>query len=199
DVDQEADARDDEHHDRGDRVEPERDVGVERADRDPAVDGVVQDRRFAVESVEPRDGEQRHDECAADRSGPDDGGRAGRALADRRVPEEPEGGQQHDPAQERFGGHHRSVVTSSAFTVARVRKSWRMMASPTAASAAATAITKKTITWPSTVSCARANVTNVRFTAFSMSSIDMKTTIRLRRTRTPTTPSAESTADSTRY
>src|SRR4051812_776093 len=68
-----------------------------------------------------------------------------------------------------------------------------MMARPTAASAAATAITKKTKTCPPTPRfCASA--TNVRFTALSMSSTHMKITIALRRNSTPATPSANRTA-----
>src|SRR6266487_1405355 len=69
-----------------------------------------------------------------------------------------------------------------------------MMASPTAASAAATAITKKTNTCPPTPRrCARA--TNVRFTALSISSTHMKITIALRRSSTPATPSVNRTAE----
>ena len=69
-----------------------------------------------------------------------------------------------------------------------------MMASPTAASAAATVITKKTTTCPSTAPRLRASATKLRFTAFSMSSIAMKMTMTFRRTSTPTTPIANSTA-----
>src|SRR5882672_1118697 len=72
-----------------------------------------------------------------------------------------------------------------------------MMASPTAASAAATAITKKTNTCPPTPRrCARA--TKVRFTALSISSTHMKITMALRRSSTPATPSVNSTAEMTR-
>src|SRR6266540_3720374 len=72
-----------------------------------------------------------------------------------------------------------------------------MIARPTAASAAATAITKKTNTCPPTPRrCARA--TNVRFTALSISSTHMKITIALRRSRTPATPSVNSTAEMAR-
>src|SRR5688572_2627094 len=69
-----------------------------------------------------------------------------------------------------------------------------MMASPTAASAAATVITKKTKTWPATP-CTWANATNARFTAFSISSTHMKMMIAFRRVRTPTTPIVNSTAE----
>src|SRR6266850_1834650 len=72
-----------------------------------------------------------------------------------------------------------------------------MMASPTAASAAATAITKKTNTCPPTPRrCARA--TKVRFTALSISSTHMKITMALRRSSTPATPSVNSTAEMAR-
>src|SRR3954471_10521058 len=68
-----------------------------------------------------------------------------------------------------------------------------MMARPTAASAAATVITKKTNTWPATpYVCAKA--TKVRFTALSISSTHMKMMIALRRGSTPTTPMVNSTA-----
>ena len=44
----------------------------------------------------------------------------------------------------------------------------------------------------------RAKVTSVRFTALSISSTHMNTTIALRRTSTPTAPMVNSSADSTR-
>src|SRR5690349_3125233 len=69
-----------------------------------------------------------------------------------------------------------------------------MIASPTAASAAATVMTKKTNTWPPTpYTCEKA--TKVRFTALSISSTHMKTMIALRRVSTPTTPIVNSTAE----
>src|SRR5579884_2459109 len=69
-----------------------------------------------------------------------------------------------------------------------------MIASPTAASAAATVITKNTKTCPVTpYDCA--NATNVRFTAFSISSTHMNTMIALRRMSTPTSPITNRTAE----
>src|SRR5213592_2499777 len=69
-----------------------------------------------------------------------------------------------------------------------------MMARPTAASAAATVMTKNTKTCPATpYSCA--NATKVRFTALSISSTHMKMMIALRRVSTPTTPIVNSTAE----
>src|SRR5512142_299584 len=69
-----------------------------------------------------------------------------------------------------------------------------MIASPTAASAAATVITKNTNTWPA-APYACANATNVRFTALSMSSTHMKTMMALRRISTPNTPIVNRTAE----
>src|SRR3954467_7189486 len=68
-----------------------------------------------------------------------------------------------------------------------------MIARPTAASAAATVITKKTNTCPAApYTCA--NATNVRLTALSMSSTHMKMMIAFRRVSTPMTPMVNSTA-----
>src|SRR5438876_7886972 len=69
-----------------------------------------------------------------------------------------------------------------------------MIARPTAASAAATVMTKNTNTWPATP-YACANATNVRFTALSISSTHMKTMIAFRRISTPTTPITNKTAE----
>src|SRR5688500_2470607 len=72
-----------------------------------------------------------------------------------------------------------------------------MIASPTAASAAATVMTMKTNTWP-VMPYAVENATKVRFTALSMSSMHMKMMIALRRVSTPTTPIVNSTAEKNR-
>src|SRR5881394_619996 len=69
-----------------------------------------------------------------------------------------------------------------------------MIASPTAASAAATVITKKTKTCPPTpYDCA--NATKVRLTALSISSTHMNTMMAFRRMSTPNTPIVNSTAE----
>src|SRR3954466_11302998 len=75
----------------------------------------------------------------------------------------------------------------SRLTVCRCRKIAMMIARPTAASAAATVMTKITNTWPA-MPYTLLNATNVRFTALSMSSTHMKMMIALRRVSTPTTP-----------
>src|SRR4051812_45695501 len=69
-----------------------------------------------------------------------------------------------------------------------------MMARPTAASAAATVMTKKTKTCPATPYVC-ANATKVRFTALSISSTHMKMMIAFRRVSTPTTPIVNRTAE----
>src|SRR4051794_26694086 len=72
-----------------------------------------------------------------------------------------------------------------------------MIARPTAASAAATVMTKNTNTWPAT-SYACANATKVRLTALSISSTHMNTMMALRRISTPKRPITNSTAEKNR-
>src|SRR5438094_10608676 len=94
--------------------------------------------------------------------------------------------------------HSLSRFTRSTFRVSRVRYTAMMMANPTAASAAATTITKKTKTCPLKACHCAANATNERFTPFSISSIDMKMVIMLRLIRNPSTPQANKMPLSTR-
>src|SRR5262245_37767915 len=74
-----------------------------------------------------------------------------------------------------------------------------MIASPTAASAAATAMTMKTNNCPVTLPCRRENVTRERLTALSISSMHMNSDMTLRWMSTPTTPTVNNTALSARY
>src|ERR1035441_5865798 len=83
---------------------------------------------------------------------------------------------------------------SSMFKVCRFLKIVRIMASPTAASAAATTITKNANRWPLIDLFWYENVTKLRFTAFSISSMDMNTVMTLRRNRKPATPRANKIA-----
>src|SRR3954470_18468593 len=69
-----------------------------------------------------------------------------------------------------------------------------MIARPTAASAAATVMTKNTNTCPPTP-YACANATKLRLTALSISSTHMNTMMALRRISTPNTPITNSTAE----
>ena len=72
------------------------------------------------------------------------------------------------------------------------------MASPTAASAAATAMTKKAMAWPDMEPCWRAKARKVRFAALSMSSMHMKTMMAFFFTSTPAKPMAKRNAASAR-
>src|SRR5512134_248627 len=72
-------------------------------------------------------------------------------------------------------------------------------ARPTAASAAATAMTKKAIAWPPTSPNCLANEMNVRFAALSMSSTLIMTMSALRFMRTPESPMVKRIAASQRY
>src|ERR671933_982622 len=81
-----------------------------------------------------------------------------------------------------------SRLASSTEAERRVRKIVMMIASPTTTSAAATTITKNAATCPSRLPLTREKVTSARFEAFSISSTHMKTTMALRRVRTPTLP-----------
>src|SRR5262249_20326757 len=114
--------------------------------------------------------------------------------------------QQRDHPKIEVGvGHNFSKFTRSTFRVSRVLKISIMMPSPTAASAAATTITKKTNTWPLNASfrwCScqyLAKATKVRFTALSISSIDMKIVMMFRFSRKPITPRQNSIALRIRY
>ena len=73
------------------------------------------------------------------------------------------------------------------------------MANPTAASAAATAMTKKAKSTPSMDWRKRERVTNVRLTELSINSMHMKTTIALRRVKAPITPMVKRIPLRTRY
>src|SRR5216683_1530474 len=88
--------------------------------------------------------------------------------------------------------YHFSKSISSANTVSRLRKKAMMIPRPTAASAAASAMMKSAKTCPATSPYKRENATRLMFTAFRISSMDMSTTITLRRVTTPITPMMKS-------
>ena len=94
--------------------------------------------------------------------------------------------------------YHFNWVNMSGLSDSRCRNSAMTIARPIAASAAATVMTKNTMICPSADPIARPKATNVRFTAFSMISIDSRIVMRLRRTKTPAVPMAKSTADRSR-
>src|SRR5713226_2615988 len=74
-----------------------------------------------------------------------------------------------------------------------------MMPSPTAASAAASVMMKMANTCPSADPTSRENATRLMFTAFSISSIDIKIMITFRRVTTPIAPIVNSTMPSHKY
>src|SRR5260370_34331712 len=88
--------------------------------------------------------------------------------------------------------YHFNKSISSANTVSRFRKNAMMIPSPTAASAAASAIMKSAKTCPATSPYKRENATRLIFTAFTLSSTAISTTITLLRVTTPITPMLKS-------
>src|SRR5262249_4668877 len=97
----------------------------------------------------------------------------------------------HELRQQRRHAYHFRRLKASRARVSLLRWAAMMIASPTAASAAATVRTKKTRTWPSIVPRARLKATKARFTALSMSSTHMNTVMTLRRRNTPTAPTVK--------
>ena len=156
DVDEEADAGDHGEHDQREVIDGEGEVGVEAGDGDPFMSVGTKHRldcggcaRGTHRHPQPRDEgggqrgeEQRH--CA------DDGAR--QPSPQRPVDQEAgEGKQRNEPEIACGHGVHDFIRSISlTFSVWRVRKMERMMARPTAASAAATTITKKTKICPLT-------------------------------------------------
>src|SRR5829696_4466257 len=80
----------------------------------------------------------------------------------------------------------------------RLRYTSRTIANPTPTSAAATAITYRANTCPSTLPCRRAKAMKLRLTALRISSTDINTITALRRASTPYTPMQNSTAPSSK-
>src|ERR1039457_3588069 len=85
------------------------------------------------------------------------------------------------------------------FRVPRFLNTVKIIARPTAASAAATTITKKLKMCPFTCFNWYEKVMKLRFTALSINSMDINTVITLRRSTKPEIPSANSTALRIRY
>ena len=86
------------------------------------------------------------------------------------------------------GAYHFKILISSIFRVGLFLNKAMMIAKPTAASAAATAITKKTNNCPIEFPMYEEKVTKLKFAELSINSIDMKTIMALRLVRTPATP-----------
>src|SRR5215831_3714165 len=102
------------------------------------------------------------------------------------VDEEARQREERDQPDEVF--HPCIVCASSTFRVLRCRKSEIVSARPIAASPAAIVMTKTENTWPVRDDRRLENATRFRLTAFSISSTDIRTVRKLRRTRTPKNP-----------
>lgn len=90
--------------------------------------------------------------------------------------------------------YHLRILSSSIFRVSLFLYSEIIIASPTAASAAATVSTIKTKICPLTSPIKEENEIRVRFIALSISSIHIKMIIAFRLTRTPITPTEKRNA-----
>jgi len=84
--------------------------------------------------------------------------------------------------------YHLRIFISSIFTVSLFLKIAMIIANPTAASAAATAITKNTKSCPVASPKYEEKVISVRFAEFNINSTHIKTTIAFLRVSTPTIP-----------
>jgi hypothetical protein len=93
-----------------------------------------------------------------------------------------------------MGPYHFKIFISSIFSVGLFLNNAIIIAKPTAASAAATAMTKKTNNCPTGFPLNDENVTKLKLAELSISSIDIKTIIALRRVSTPATPTTNMTA-----
>ena len=129
-------------------VEPERERHSQGARRQPVEDDLLDgDGRRAPKSGQAETTDTRN---AAEH------GQAGDAAGDGLRQPAPEGGVD-DESPRRAGAesgaacHHLSDVNASGLSVSRCRKSAMTSARPTAASAAATVMTKNVMIWPSTV------------------------------------------------
>src|SRR5690348_12222642 len=91
-----------------------------------------------------------------------------------------------------------SSLRSSTSSTSRVWKMSTRIARPTTASAAATVMDIRANSWPSMFCSCRENVTSARLAALSISSMQMRMTRGLRRTSTPTAPSTNRIALSSR-
>src|SRR5262249_25657256 len=197
DVDKKSDAGDDKQHHRGEVIDLERKLYLERTGLDPGIEGVAKNPRSGQEPKNVQcDGKESPDRHTRQHS---------RTLfpqssAEKYVEDRCQQRNQRNPPQQvkrhraLGGGYHLRNCISEGSSVWRWRKIAMMMARPTTASAAATAMTKKTITCPSIDPRKREKTMKVKFTALSISSMDIRMTMRFRRISTPMTPMAKTMA-----
>src|ERR1019366_6505046 len=196
DVDERTDAGDDHEHDHRELVDGEIPADVEFAALNPGEVVFVKGGRGEI----ARGHENLHD--PAEREDDTEHGdqvdqRLRKFAAEDAVDQEPDEGQDGNEP-EILHQFFRELI-SSMFRVSRFLNTVRMMARPTAASAAATTITKNVKMCPATCLCWLEKATKLRLTAFSINSMHMKTVMMLRRKRKPATPSAKMMALRMRY
>src|SRR6266403_1575086 len=181
-VNEPADSGDYEEHDHGELVDLEVEAGAEISGDDPGEVLLDPGDIFWREVGEFADGFERGQERetgGTDGDGVDELVRplGAEKAVDRRAEERQRG---NDPEIVENGHQSLSKSTFSTFSDLRLREIMMMMPSPTAASAAATTITKRTKTWPSRRCQTWLKATKARLTALSMSSMDMKMVMMLR-------------------
>src|SRR6202011_3618676 len=189
-----ADAGDQQHEAHRQRVEQRAEVHLQTAHRYPGEPVDVQSALLAVAAQHV--GEQHH----TDRERAEHGGapeQMAPAVAAPPGQQQHRGTKQWQRQQQPHQLCHQCFSRLALSTEAdrRARKIVMMIARPTTTSHAATTIVKNATIWPSSRPCIRANVTNARLTALSMSSTHMNITMALRRNSTPAAPMVNSSAD----
>src|ERR1051325_9604312 len=186
-MDQESDAGDNQAEDDRELVDPVRRGDGQVPRRDPLKQGDRKRAGLRGRTEHPGEDGSRKEEREPDRAAPDEPAQAlGIDFLSEDAVEQKTGERNKDDIADEV--HHFMMLISSIFTVCLLRKSAMTIASPTAASAAATAITKKTNTWPRGSPRKLENATSVRFTELSINSMLMNTMIAFRRMRTPSIP-----------
>src|SRR5690242_5410323 len=163
-MDHKPDPGDHEQHHRGERIHLKSDIDFKQPGFKPGIDRVVKYRSRGQEqkNVE-RNGERRAYGGGCEQSG----GPFSDSPAEEDVDDAGRQRNQRDPAQQierkygRRGGYHFRICISPGSKVCLWRKTEMMIARPITASAAATAITKNTITCPSMEPRNREKATNV--------------------------------------
>src|SRR6266480_1442044 len=195
-MDKKSDPGNDQQHHQRELIEIESEICLEVSGANPSGHGLHVRRR---QGREPDRDPKRHGESgAAERECHCCNGSRGKPAAKETVDGGADQRQQRNQPEMQVRGHSLSRFTRSTSKVSRVRYTAMMMASPTAASAAATTITKKTKTCPLSACQCAAKATNDKLTPLSINSMDMKMVMIFRLIRNPVTPQANKMPLSTR-
>src|SRR5215470_12827950 len=196
-VDEPADARDDQHHDHRELVHLQIEAGAEGSCCNPGEEFFAEEHLPGVEELPHRfERAQKRKSRRAD--GRDVDVLVRPLRAEKSIDRRTEQRQQRNNPQvfEHRMSRHQSLSrsTRSTLSVCRLRAITMMIPRPTAASAAATTITNKTKTCPSSLPSAWLKATKAKFTALSISSMDMKMVMTLRLKMNANTPRPNKTA-----